>query len=82
MPPRPTFIALAVLLTFVLILLLHPFAQTLSYVQAPAGFCGVAECGQSLRSWIQEEEARYGEALEGREQLVKAWGPTEDAVQS
>jgi hypothetical protein len=80
MPPRPTFVALATLLILVVILLLRPFAQNLS-IQSPR-FCGVFNCGQSLRSWIEEEEVRYADALEGRQQLIKDWGPTEDTVQS
>ncbi|KAI0246470.1 methyltransferase domain-containing protein [Lactifluus subvellereus] len=81
MPPRPTFIVLAALLTLVaLLLLLQPFGSTLS-IQAPR-FCGVFKCDQTLRSWIDDEERRYAEALEGRQQLIKRWGPTEDAVQS
>ncbi|KAH9971006.1 methyltransferase domain-containing protein [Lactifluus volemus] len=92
---RPTFFAVAALLTLTIVLLLRPsFApnnwnlpslssssSSSSSIGTPS-FCGVYECGQTLHSWIEEEERRYAEALEGREELIKAWGPTEDKVDS
>jgi hypothetical protein len=86
---RPTFVVVAALLTLTFVLLLRPFApnwnlsssSSSSSIGIPS-FCGVYECGQTLRSWIEEEETRYAEALEGREELIKAWGPTEDKVDS
>jgi hypothetical protein len=91
MPLRPTFVIVAALLTLTIVLLLRPFALKLnlsssspsssSSIGIPS-FCGVYECGQTLHSWIEEEEARYAEALEGREELIRAWGPTEDKVDS
>ena len=96
MPLRPTFVIVAALLTLTIVLLLRPFALKLNLSSSSSSssspsssssigipsFCGVYECGQTLHSWIEEEEARYAEALEGREELIKAWGPTEDKVDS
>jgi len=80
MLPRPTFIAIAALLTLTLILLLRPFLATLSL---PTSFyCDLFGCGRTLRTWLEQEDARYAVALERRQQLIERWGPTEDAVEA
>ena len=80
MPPRPTFIALAALLTVAFILLLRPFLPPLSL--GSSSYCDIFGCGRSLRAWLEEEEARYSETLELRQRLIQTWGPTEDLVES
>jgi hypothetical protein len=80
MPPRPTFIAIAVLLTLTLILLLRPFLATLSF--RTSSYCGLFDCSRSLRTWLVEEETRYAVALKRRQQLINRWGPTEDTVEA
>jgi hypothetical protein len=78
MPPRPTIVSLAVLITIAVILLLRPFSATLngysSYYRDAFGH------SRSLRTWLAEEEARYVVAVQERLELIKKWGPREDAV--
>jgi hypothetical protein len=81
MPPRSTFIVVGALLTLAALFLLRPFGPSLPSIQTTR-FCGVFKCDQTLRSWIEDEERRYGEAVEGREELIKKWGPTENDIQS
>jgi hypothetical protein len=60
------------------ILLLRPFSATLngysSYYRDAFGH------SRSLRAWLAEEEARYVVAVQERLELIKKWGPREDAV--
>jgi hypothetical protein len=78
MPPRPTVVAVVLLLTVTLILLLRPFSATLngysSYYRDVFGH------GRSLRAWLADEEARYAVAVQERLELIKKWGPTDVAV--
>jgi hypothetical protein len=78
--PRPTFIALIALLTVGLILLLPSFLSTLPV--RTSYYCHFFSCGPSLSAWLESEDERYSIALQRRQELIKTWGPTEDAVDS
>jgi hypothetical protein len=79
MPPRPTIVSLAVLITIAVILLLRPFSANLnsysSYYRDAFG-----HGSRSLGAWLAEEEARYVVAVQERLELIKKWGPREDVV--
>ncbi|KAN0124167.1 hypothetical protein V8E53_003920 [Lactarius tabidus] len=53
------------MITIAVILLLRPFSATLH---------------RSLRAWLAEEETKYVVAIQERLELIKRWGPREDAV--
>ena len=36
--------------------------------------------GRSLRTWLADEEERYGVAVQEQLELIKKWGPKDDAV--
>lgn len=78
MPLRPTVVSLAVLITVAVILLLQQFSATLhgysSYYRDVFGH------GHTLGAWLADEEARYAVAIQERLELIKKWGPTDDAV--
>ncbi|KAH9069718.1 methyltransferase domain-containing protein [Lactarius deliciosus] len=78
MPPRPTVLTLVILITVAVILLLRPYSATLngysSYYRDAFG------PGRSLRTWLADEEALYAVAIQERLELVKKWGPRDDAV--
>ncbi|KAH9972478.1 methyltransferase domain-containing protein [Lactifluus volemus] len=78
--PRPTFIALAALLTVGFILLLPSFISTLPV--HTSYYCHFFNCGPSLSAWLESEDARYSIALQRRQELIKTWGPSEDSVES
>ncbi|KAN0138449.1 Methyltransferase domain containing protein [Lactarius tabidus] len=66
------------MITVAVIIFLRPFSATLngysSYYRDAFGH------GRSLRAWLAEEEARYVVAVQERLELIKKWGPREDAV--
>jgi len=78
MPPRPTIVSLVLLILVGAILLLRPFSASLngysSYYRDVFGH------GRSLRAWLADEEARYAIAVQDRLELIKKWGPRDDAV--
>jgi hypothetical protein len=78
MPPRPTVLALVLLITVTIILLLRPFSASInsysSYYRDAFG------PGRSLRAWLADEEARYAVAVQERLELIKKWGPRDNAV--
>lgn len=78
MPPRPTVVTLALLIIVAVVLLLRPFSATShgysSYYRDIFG------SGRSLSAWLADEEARYAVAVQERLELIKKWGPRDDAV--
>ncbi|KAI9452236.1 hypothetical protein BJY52DRAFT_947626 [Lactarius psammicola] len=78
MPPRPTVVAVVLLITVVLILLLRPFSATLHGYSSY--YRNVFGPSRSLRTWLADEEARYAVAVQERLELIKKWGPRDDAV--
>ncbi|KAH8988086.1 methyltransferase domain-containing protein [Lactarius akahatsu] len=78
MPPRPTVLTIVILITIAVILLLRPYSATLngysSYYRDAFG------PGRSLRTWLADEEAHYAVAIQERLELIKKWGPRDDAV--
>jgi hypothetical protein len=78
MPPRPTVVSLVLLILVAAILLIRPYSANLngysSYYRDVFGH------GRSLRSWLADEEARYVVAVQERLELIKKWGPRDDAV--
>jgi hypothetical protein len=75
MPPRPSVVALAVFIAISLILILHQFSASSSYYR------DVFTRDRSLKTWLNNEEEHYSAFLEGRQQLIRKWGPSESAVQ-
>ncbi|KAI9437659.1 methyltransferase domain-containing protein [Lactarius indigo] len=79
MPPRPTVLTILLLITVALILLLRSFSETLtgfsSYYRDAFG------PSRSLRAWLANEEALYAVAIQERQELIKKWGPRDDAVE-
>lgn len=78
MPPRPTIIALVILITVTVILLLRPFSSSLTSYSTY--YRDVFGSNRSLRTWLADEEARYTVAVQERLELIKKWGPSDDAV--
>jgi len=78
MPPRPTVIALGVVLSFGVIFLLRPFAPTLSVHSSY--YRDVFGRSRPLSDWLRNEEARYTVAVQDRQQLIRKYGPTEVTV--
>jgi len=80
MPPRPTVfqLTLVLLITVAVILLLRPFSETLNGYSSY--YRDVFGPGRSLRAWLADEEARYVVAVQERLELIKKWGPRDDAV--
>ena len=78
MPPRPTVVSLVLLILVAVILLLRPYSANLngysSYYRDVFGH------GRSLRAWLADEEERYVVAVQERLELIKKWGPRDDAV--
>ena len=78
MPPRPTIVSLILLITVALILLFRPFSANLNGYSTY--YRDVFGHGRSLRAWLTDEEARYTVAVQERQELIKKWGPRDDAV--
>jgi hypothetical protein len=77
MAPRPSsFIALAAFLILGIVLLQHQFPTT------PSFYRDVSGRGRPLSAWLTDEEARYAEVVQGRQQLITKWGPTAAEVES
>lgn len=74
MPPRPSIVALATFIAISFILVLHQFSGSSSYYR------DVFTRGRSLKTWLNDEEERYTAFLEGRQRLIRKWGPSESAV--
>ncbi|KAH9025478.1 methyltransferase domain-containing protein [Lactarius hengduanensis] len=77
-PVRPTVLTIVILITVAVILLLQPYSAILngysSYYRDAFG------PGRSLRTWLADEEALYAVAIQERLELIKKWGPRDDAV--
>ena len=76
MPPRPSIVALATFIAVSFILILHQFSSSSS-----SYYRDVFTRGRSLKTWLNDEEEHYNAFLEGRQQLIRKWGPSESAVQ-
>ena len=37
--------------------------------------------GRSLRAWLRDEEVRYPEVVQSRQELIRKWGPTNVEVE-
>ena len=75
MPPRPSIVALAAFIAISFILILHQFSASSSYYR------DAFTRSRSLTAWLNNEEEHYSAFLEGRQQLIRKWGPSESAVQ-
>jgi hypothetical protein len=77
MAPRPSsFIALLAFLTIGIVLFQRRFPVS------PSFYHDVSGRGRPLSAWLTNEEARYAEVVQGRQQLIRKWGPTAAQVES
>jgi hypothetical protein len=79
MPPRLTVVTFAIFLIF-LFSILRPFAPTLSVHSSY--YRDVFGRSRPLSDWLRDEDARYTVAVEGRQELIRKYGPTEVNVDS
>jgi hypothetical protein len=75
MPPRPSIVALATFIAIIIVLILHQFSPS-----SPSYYRDAFTSRRSLKSWLNDEEERYTEFLQNRQQLIRKWGPTESEV--
>jgi len=77
--PRSSFTALAAILVIGTFLLFRRLAAS-----PPAFYRDAFGFGQgrSLETWLRNEEARYAEVVQRRQQLIQKWGPTDVDVQA
>ncbi len=78
MPPRPTVLALFLLIAVTVILLFRSFSEPLH--GSSSYYRDVFGRGHSLRAWLADEETRYAVAVQERLDLIKKWGPRDDVV--
>src|SRR6266849_8027346 len=76
MSPRPSIVALATFIAIIIVLILHQFSPSSS-----SDYRDAFTSGRSLKSWLNDEEERYTEFLQNRQQLIRKWGPSEAEVQ-
>jgi hypothetical protein len=78
MSPRfSSFIALAAFLT-VAIVLINQF----KFPATPSFYHDAFGRGRPLSTWLTDEEGRYAEVVQGRQQLIRKWGPTAAEVEA
>jgi hypothetical protein len=72
---RSSVIALAAFFTITLVL----FRQ---YSATPPFYHDAFGRSHSLNAWLNDEDARYAEVVQDRQELIKKWGPTDVQVES
>lgn len=75
MAPRPSIVALATFIAISFILVLHQFSGSSTYYR------DAFTSSRSLKTWLNDEEERYTAFLQGRQELIRKWGPSESEVQ-
>ena len=78
MPPCASFTVLAAILTLGTFLLFRRLAAPPTFYRDAFGGSGL---GRSLRPWLRDEDARYAEVVQARQELIRKWGPTEVQVE-
>ena len=76
LPRSSSLMALATFLIICVILLRRRFHVT------PSFYRDVSGRGGPLSTWLNNEEARYAEVMQGRQQFITKWGPTAAEVES
>jgi hypothetical protein len=79
MPPRASFTALAAILILGTFLLFRRLSAPPAFYRDAFGGYGL---GRSVKTWLRNEDARYAEVLQARQQLIAKWGPTEGQVEA
>jgi hypothetical protein len=78
MPRSSSFTALAAILVIGTFLLFRRLSAPPAFYRDAFGFGR----GRSLRAWLRDEEARYAEVVQSREELIRKWGPTDVDVEA
>ena len=83
-PPPPTMPRSSSLTALAAILVIGTFLLFRRLSAPPAFYRDAFGFGRSrsLRTWLRDEEVRYAEVVQSRQELIRKWGPTDVQVES